>query len=321
MSSSSQIALGALRLEAQYRADMENNPAISDQEWNSYANRSYKELYDLLVSAYGNEYEFAAAYQFTTGNSQFYPLPDGTPNFQDVNGNTAVKFYKLSGVDLQYSASPTGWITLRNFEFIQRNRFYPPNTAGTWSGQTNLRYRVQGDNLFLIPTPQTGQLVQIWYAPAPTSLIFSPPSQTTISSTTVSLPDVTGLSVGMNVTGPGIQNSATISTINSTTNQISLSSAATLTQTNAILQIWSDGAMVEGLSGWEEYIIIDMAIKAGIKQENDVTELKVQKADMRARIEAMAEGRDQGQAHHVSDSVAVNAYAYDGYCGLGFEEW
>ena len=42
MSTSSQASLGALRLQAQQRADMENNPAISTAEWNQYISQSYK---------------------------------------------------------------------------------------------------------------------------------------------------------------------------------------------------------------------------------------------------------------------------------------
>lgn len=102
MSTSSQASLGALRLQAQQRTGMENNNAITTSEWNQYASQSYKELYDLLISAYGNDYYVATQYQFNVTSNQQYPLPNGTPTYRNVNGTTAQKFYKLLGVDLQY---------------------------------------------------------------------------------------------------------------------------------------------------------------------------------------------------------------------------
>src|SRR5437868_757552 len=106
MSLSSSVSLGAMRIQAQQRADLENSGAISTPEWNQYLSQSYKELYDLLVAAYGNDYYVAAPYALTITGEQFYDLPSN--------------FYKLLGVDLQYSAAPTGWITLKRFEFIER---------------------------------------------------------------------------------------------------------------------------------------------------------------------------------------------------------
>ena len=127
MSTSSNVSLGALRMAAQEEADLQSNNFVRTSEWNNYLNNSYKELYDILVSAYDNNYHFAPGYQFTLGGTQFYDLPDGTSNFLDVNGNTAPKFYKALGVDLQYSSSPTGWVTLKRFNFIDRNKYAWPN--------------------------------------------------------------------------------------------------------------------------------------------------------------------------------------------------
>ena len=95
MSTSSQVSLGAMRLSAQEASDFENNPAITTEAWNQFISQSHKRLYDSLIAAYGNDYYVAAAYQFTLSQAQGYQLPDGSPNFRDVNGNIAKKFYKL----------------------------------------------------------------------------------------------------------------------------------------------------------------------------------------------------------------------------------
>lgn len=319
MSTSSDVSLGSLRLQAQQRADLENNPAVSTQEWNQYISQSYKELYDLLVAAYGDDYYTATTYQFNLGATQFVALPDGTPSFQNSSGTQAQKFYKLLGVDLQYSSSPTGWITLRRFEFIERNKYAQPNTAVNWIGTSSLRYRVEGNNLMLIPQPAAGQLGQIWYIPAPTSLQYQLPVVTALSGTIGSLSDTTGLSAGMNAASTvALANNTIVSTLSSTS--VTFSQAAVATSPSSIISFWNDSQSLDGIAGWEEYIVIDAAIKAQIKQEGPFEPLALQKQAMMQRIEAMANGRDVGQAQHVSDALSTNSFGSNG-SGWGSDDW
>lgn len=316
MGNASQASLGNLRLAAQERADLETNSAVSTEAWNQLITQSYKELYDMLISAYGNDYYIANVYQFTTTNTQSYALPDGTSSYLDTIGSVAPKFYKLLGVDLQYSGSPNGWLTLRNYNMIDRNKYAMPNTQTTWAGYTNLRYKLQGNSLYLTPTPQTGQTVQVWYAPAPTNLQYRLQGSNTVSST-VSFSDTVGLSVGMNITGPGIPSSTTLASVG--TGSAFISQNATAANTNAIFSMWTDSTLIEGISGWEEYIIVDAAIKAKVKLEEDPSALMAAKLELKQRIEAMAEGRDAGQAFHVSDVLGANGvWGGDGDFGDGF---
>lgn len=317
MSTSSEVSLGSLRLQSQQRSDLENNPFVSIPEWNMFLSQSYKELYDKLVGAYGNDYHVAQAYQFNTSNAQFYPLPNGTPQFQNVDGGTAAKFYKLLGVDLQYSSSPSGWVTLRRFEMIERNKYAYPNTQVNWNGYTNMRYRLQGNNLYIVPIPMTGQLVQVWYIPAPTNLQFQLPSQTTLLSPNVTLSDTTGLTVGMNVAGQGITEGTTLLSVASTS--VTMSSNALSSRAQNTLSFWDDSTLMEGISGWDEYVILSAAIKAQIKQEGDFSGLAMQLKDVNDRVEALAEGRDAGQAFHVSDALGAGGYG-DGW-GAGGGGW
>ncbi len=316
MSLSSQVFLGALRLQAQQRSSTENNPAISIPEWNQYLSQSYKELYDILVSAYGEDYEFAVPFQFTTSQNQFYPFPDGSQNFLGTDGNPAGAFYKLIGVDLQYSASPTGWVTLPRYNFIDRNKFGNQNTTVQINAYTNLKYRPLGNQISLVPIPSSGQVIQLWYAPKPTALSFFPLCSTTISSLTVGVSDTIDLSVGMNAYGPGVNPGTVLTNVNAGLSQVTLSQVATATQGAICLQFWTDAATFDGISGWEEYIIIDAAIKAGLKLENDVEGLTLQKAEMKTRIETMARGRDIGQAEHTTDAMAIQD-CRDGFGGYG----
>lgn len=150
------MTLAQLRTASRQRADMVNSTFVSDPELNSYINASYFELYDLLVQKYGNDY-FMKEYSFQLqGNISQYPLP--------------ADFFKLLGVDLQISAGPDGYVSLRPFTLAERNRYSTANVQ-TWIGVTNLRYRISAGNLWFTPSPQTGQTIRIWYVPRLAELV------------------------------------------------------------------------------------------------------------------------------------------------------
>ncbi len=58
---------------------------------------------------------------------------------------------------------------------------------------------------------------------------------------------------------------------------------------------------VDGISGWEEYIVVDVAIKMLNKEESSVTHLVAMKKALIDRIEAMAQNRDMDQPETISD--------------------
>lgn len=158
------LTLAQLRTLSQQESDMVNSTFISDAEWNTYINQSYFELYDLLIQKYGDDY-FSNSVEFTTdGTSQMYALPNGT------NYSGASAFYKLLGVDLSLAPNNTdSWITIRRFNMSDRNRYSVPNFQSFY-GVTNLRYRLNANNLWLTPIPQDGQTMRIWYVPRLTTL-------------------------------------------------------------------------------------------------------------------------------------------------------
>lgn len=322
MSTSSDASLGALRIQARQRSDLENNPSVTDAEFNSYISNSYKRLYNMLVSAYGNDYFISSYYQFNFSGSQFYDLPSGGPSFVDANGAIASKFYKLIDVDLQYSASPNGWVTLKRFEEIKRNNYAWPNTAVSMTGYTNMKYRLSGNQLMFVPVPMAGQTCRIRYIPAPTNLQFMLPGSSVNGTNVVgSMSDTTGLTVGMNVYS-SLNNvipdsGITLSSVSTTT--MTLSTTAMSSVANNIFSVWDDSTRLDGIAGFEEFVIIDAAIKAQIKQEGPTQELLLERQSMVDEIQSMAEGRDAGQAHHVSDVLGASGYGdFDDYGGGGF---
>lgn len=285
MAAPGNVTLGSLRLRAQQESDMINSTFVSTSEWNSYLSASYKELYDLLVGAYGNEYYVATPYQFTTdGTSKLFSLPSD--------------LYKLLGVDLQIGNSQNSYVSLKPFNFPERNKYAVPNIQAFY-GYTNLKYKMVGNQLDFNMIPVGGQVIQLWYIPQPTPLQQQQSCSITASSTAVTTTTPADITTGSSVDGTGITSGTTCTVSGST---VTLSQAATITNPVATLSFWIDSTLFNGISGWEEYVIIDAAMKAMGKEESDVSLLMARKAAMLKRIEDMAEARDAGEPMTVSDS-------------------
>ena len=235
-----QMTLSEIRTQVRQRADMTASQFVTDSELNGWINSSYAELYDLLVTKFGNDY-FVQLYSFQTNqNVERYDLPSD--------------FYKLLGVDLQLTTGgpSDGYITLRPFTFAERNRYATAN-AQTWIGVTNLRYRLNGSKLWFTPTPQASQNIRLWYVPRVVPLV-------------------------------------------------------------------NDADVADGVSGWLEYVIVDVAIKALQKEESDVSVFLAQKGALIQRIEAAAENRDAGNPATVADvQFASGAWPYN--AGFGGGGW
>lgn len=86
----------------------------------------------------------------------------------------------------------------------------------------------------------------------------------------------------------------------------------------------SDNDILDGISGWTEYVIIDAAIKAMQKEESDVTTLAVQKAAIIQRIEDASANRDAGSADTITNNRSIGSRYGGGWGpqgGGGFAGW
>ena len=163
-----EMSLAHLRLSCQQKADRVNSQFVTLPEWNTFINLAMYELYDLLIAAYGNEYFMAPRARFQTDGSTFiFPLPNGVVEFQNINGEdfAAQPFYKLLGVDLGLNGNQNAFVTVNKFNLIDRNKYLYPNSQSTQYGVFNMQYRMMGANLELIPTPSSGQTIQLLYIP------------------------------------------------------------------------------------------------------------------------------------------------------------
>jgi hypothetical protein len=233
-----QTTLGNLILESKQRVDRVSADNITDQEWGSMLSQSYKWLYNLLIQKFGDDYFIANPVSYTTTGqidptfgAQVFPLPDD--------------FYKLMRCEVALNpADPNSWITLRQFQAIQANLWNFPNVY-TFYGITNLRYRLWGRYLQIVPIASAGQTIRIWYSPRPSQLI-------------------------------------------------------------------ADTDIVDGISAFEELIVVDTCIKALAKTEEDPTIFILQKKELLQEIEEAAENRNVGEPQTVSDSRTRNFAWTDG---------
>jgi len=141
-----------LRIQSRYRANITDSELVTDTELNHYINNSLGELYDLLIKSYGNDY-FVDGYEFSTiAGQEQYVLPDS--------------FYKLSGVDINIGSDV---YTMDKFNFAERNVFKGSSIV-TRAGGPYTQYRLVGNNIMLLPIPDSAYTVKLWYAPVLTKL-------------------------------------------------------------------------------------------------------------------------------------------------------
>lgn len=242
---SGDLSLGQVRLMSQQRADRVNSNFVTTSEWNNFINQSYFELYDLLVTVYEDYFLAAPVDISTNGSTEFYPLPNGTLY------NGAAPFYKLMGVDCSLGTTTNAWVTLRKFDFIERNRYVFPNITSTYLGVFNMQYRVMGNNLQIIPTPAGSQVLRMWYIPRMTELL-------------------------------------------------------------------ADTDVLDGVSGWSQYVIVRAAKYALDKEESDTNTLTQELLFLKQRIEDSAMNRDAGQPDTISNTRSWSEM-HGAYGGAGYD--
>lgn len=304
-------------------SDMQSSGFVSDLAIATHINNSGKELYDILVGAYGADYFLAPPASFNTDNiNDTFPLPDGVLNFNDNYQNPfiAAPFYKLAGLDLQLGATPQSYVTLRTFQFGERNRFAVPNFSSFY-GFTNIRYRLYGNNtIWMTPLPAAGLTLRLRYVARMPNIVSSFVVNGTIGTPTLTTTDLLTPQVNQNIFGPGIPENTIISAI-PTPGTLTLSQNLTAPVVNQVVQVFSYTQTMDWINGWEEYIVVDAAIKMLGKEESDVTVLGGRKAALLGRIQSIAENRDQGEPGRTVDSIGNYLWGGDNSDGGGYGQW
>lgn len=81
-------------------------------------------------------------------------------------------------------------------------------------------------------------------------------------------------------------------------------------------ELSADADTFDGINGWEEYVIVDAAIKMRTKEETDTTDLKMEKQALKSRIEDMSQDRDTGEPERIADvrdNSNVDSFGWEMY--------
>lgn len=209
--------LAELRAEVRGRADIENDPHVTDAEITRYVNQSIAALHGLLVQA--SEDDFTATQTITTvAGTSGYAL--------------GATFYKLISVE----ATINGFIRQLDRWTWAEHAVY--RNASTWSLVSQpISYRLVGaDAIEFRPTPDGVYTVVVYFAPA-------------------------------------------------------------------AVQLAADGDTYDGRDGWEEWVVLDSAIKAKTKSEESVTDLVRERAEVMARIMVAFGTKDQARPDRVQEVI------------------
>ena len=282
-------SLSELRQLTRQRADNENSQFVTDTELTRYLNNSWGELYNLIIENFNEDY-------FTTSHS--FSLTSGTDSY-----SLPSDFYKSRGVDLVVTSTES--VPLRRYNWAERTRNSVTVRARDY------RYRIQKGSIIFTPLPSTNDSIKIFYIPDPRKLESVTPSGVTRGTTTtytVSSHSFVADDV-VNVSGflaDDYNSQQTVQSVTSTTIVTDLNSSALSDPT----LIGTVESVFDFYSGWDEYVIIDSAIKILIKEEADVTALLLQKNQMRERIITESQNRDAGEPQTVTDVVSYHKFYY-----------
>ena len=148
--------LSELRTRARRRADAVGNNFFSDAEINDYINVGLGELHDVLVSKFEDYYVSSVSFTLTPGTSTY--------SFSSIS---LTNFYKLLGVD---ASSGNNTVKVKRFSFSDRNRFSSDAEVYNNRGYAAYESSIQGENIKMIPEPDTNDTITVHYVPSFTAL-------------------------------------------------------------------------------------------------------------------------------------------------------
>lgn len=271
---------------------------ITDLEMTTMLNASVARLWKAMVRKGPENYAWGDG---GTGTRAGYIIPtvQGTYRY-----NLPFDFLKEKGVDLALDASNQNWATMRPYTERDRNLFsFPLQTSLAYAGWQNMRWQIQGSAINILP--QIGPLpatIRLLYAPAAPILCPTIPAAYVTSHTTAAGDLVY---VSLSVYGEPAQKQVFVALNAGTT---SSSSAFSVPTSSAQQSVFNDNGILfayqapffmyangfDGINGWEDIVVLDCAIKCGVKQEADVSALIAQLGAWKQELEEDLADRNQG---------------------------
>ena len=283
------VSLTELRLLTRQRADQENSQFVNDIELTRYLNNSWGELYSLINENFNEDYFTTTSTVSMVSGTDTYDLPSD--------------FYKMRGVDLVVTSTES--VPLKRYNWAQRTR----NALTVYA--RDYKYRVQKGSIVFSPVPSTTDSVKLYYIPSPKRLLSKDTTAITRGTSTMWTTGSHEFVVGDLITGQNFL--ATDYNVDQTVTAIGANTVTTDLDSSGLADPTSYGSIesrFDFYSGWDEYIIIDSAIKIMIKEEADATALLLQKNQLRERIITESQNRDAGEPEVVTDVVSYEKFYY-----------
>lgn len=283
------VSLTELRLLTRQRADQENSQFVNDTELTRYLNNSWGELYSLINENFNEDYFTTTSTVSMVSGTDTYDLPSD--------------FYKMRGVDLVVTSTES--VPLKRYNWAQRTR----NALTVYA--RDYKYRVQKGSIVFSPVPSTTDSVKLYYIPSPKRLLSKDTTAITRGTSTMWTTGSHEFVVGDLITGQNFL--ATDYNVDQTVTAIGANTVTTDLDSSGLSDPTSYGSIesrFDFYSGWDEYIIIDSAIKIMIKEEADATALLLQKNQIKERIITESQNRDAGEPEVVTDVVSYEKFYY-----------
>jgi hypothetical protein len=283
------VSLTELRLLTRQRADQENSQFVNDTELTRYLNNSWGELYSLINENFNEDYFTTTSTVSMVSGTDTYDLPSD--------------FYKMRGVDLVVTSTES--VPLKRYNWAQRTR----NALTVYA--RDYKYRVQKGSIVFSPVPSTTDSVKLYYIPSPKRLLSKDTTAITRGTSTMWTTNSHEFVVGDLITGQNFL--ATDYNVDQTVTAVGANTVTTDLDSSGLSDPTSYGSIesrFDFYSGWDEYIIIDSAIKIMIKEEADATALLLQKNQIKERIITESQNRDAGEPEVVTDVVSYEKFYY-----------
>lgn len=252
-----------------------------------------------------------------SGTGYFVPIVQGKYQYE-----LPFDFYKEKGVDLSLDASLQNWATMRPFSLRDRNLFsYPLQTVLAYAGWQNMRWQIQGNQIYFLPKqgPLPGT-VRLLYCPAAPVLTATLP---VAYATATSYAQGALVYASVAVNGEPALNQVFVA-LNAGTSGGSAPTWPVPGTVNDNGITWAYQGLqsmfattFDGISGYEDLVTLDMAIKFMIKEESDTTALMAQRAEWMDRINQAAENRNAGDPMVISGGFGLTEGGGYGSGGFG----
>lgn len=159
------ISAGTIITRARYRTDKVNSTFIDDtNDCVPWADKGHRELYDLLVNAYGDDYFHAIQDFRVTSGTQVTRLNSIFDCTTGVAIDGGIVPYKICRLDVAFDG-----IRIPMGKWAWSDRTIDTNTS-SWVAGSRIQYKFAENSFWWQPVPGATHCVRLYYIPRPTEL-------------------------------------------------------------------------------------------------------------------------------------------------------